>query len=309
MQRDLRFDGLKFVMILLVVLGHLKFYDYGLNIKKIIYFFHMPIFVFLSGYFTSLNKSIREQNKWIKKTLLIYVFAQLAHTLLSKILDEEITWRLIISPHIALWYLVSLLYWRISYWRVFYKCNDIHLFILSLFLAILSGYIPIDHDFSFQRSFAFFPFFVMGVCIKKRRVISLIDKIPLSVTFICLLIGFVIAFFFPWEFVPRKHYVFTPEPIIRTIQTVLAIYLCILILRISKNTLFDKIAKYRQYTLWIYIGHTYLIRIGKYLFNRYDISMNIFQAVILSLVYCCLFIWLADECAKLTNRCHQHRQK
>ena len=68
MNRDLRLDGLKFIMIFLVVLGHLRFIDYGISVGKMIYSFHMPVFVFLSGYFTSQktekeNKAIVRNNK------------------------------------------------------------------------------------------------------------------------------------------------------------------------------------------------------------------------------------------------------
>ena len=43
MERDLHIDGLKFLMIFLVVLGHLSYEDYGLEINKMVYSFHMPI--------------------------------------------------------------------------------------------------------------------------------------------------------------------------------------------------------------------------------------------------------------------------
>ena len=67
MKRDARLDGLKFVLIFLVVLGHLSYNDYGLGLTKMIYSFHMPVFVFLSGYFTSLNADRAKQVVWLKK--------------------------------------------------------------------------------------------------------------------------------------------------------------------------------------------------------------------------------------------------
>ena len=68
MNRDLKLDAIKFIMIFLVVLGHLGYNDYGLGINRVIYSFHMPVFIFLSGYFTSQNTNREKQTKWLKHT-------------------------------------------------------------------------------------------------------------------------------------------------------------------------------------------------------------------------------------------------
>ena len=80
--RDLRFDGLKFLLIFLVVLGHLTFKDYGVGVKSMIYSFHMPVFVFLSGYFTSFSSDKEKKIKWIKETVVILIVAHIAQKVL-----------------------------------------------------------------------------------------------------------------------------------------------------------------------------------------------------------------------------------
>ena len=54
-ERDYFFDNLKAVLIFLVVLGHFLLPIRGDNplvvVKRLIYVFHMPLFVFISGYF------------------------------------------------------------------------------------------------------------------------------------------------------------------------------------------------------------------------------------------------------------------
>ena len=57
MKRDLYWDSLKFVLIFLVVYGHtIETYspDGSINraIYNLIYVFHMPLFIFISGYFS-----------------------------------------------------------------------------------------------------------------------------------------------------------------------------------------------------------------------------------------------------------------
>ena len=80
--RDIRSDFLKLVLIFLVVLGHLSYYDFGLRINRIIYSFHMPAFIFLSGYFTSQDTPARRQRAQLIKLLVIYVIAQTLHILM-----------------------------------------------------------------------------------------------------------------------------------------------------------------------------------------------------------------------------------
>ena len=54
-ERDYFFDNLKAVLIFLVVLGHFLLPIHGESVlvvvKRLIYVFHMPLFVFVSGYF------------------------------------------------------------------------------------------------------------------------------------------------------------------------------------------------------------------------------------------------------------------
>ena len=57
MERDNRIDTLKGVLVTLVVFGHCFIYGSPMdgmktNLSNWIYLFHMPFFVFLSGYFT-----------------------------------------------------------------------------------------------------------------------------------------------------------------------------------------------------------------------------------------------------------------
>ncbi len=121
--RDLRFDGLKSLLIFLVVLGHLTFKDYGIDLMEMIYSFHMPVFVFLSGYFTSLSSDKEKQRRWLKKTLVIFIAALIAQYILKLVLEYELSRlngfefnaysilkpRSLVSPGFALWYLDCLM--------------------------------------------------------------------------------------------------------------------------------------------------------------------------------------------------------
>ena len=309
--RDLKFDGLKFIMIFLVVLGHLGYNDYGLEVGKVIYSFHMPVFIFLSGYFTSLSANDEKQNLWMKKTLIIYAVAQITAWMLKiglelssdmlkgRPLDTSmISWEVLISPELALWYLVCLMYWRVAIWKVLKKVNDIKLLVISVVLSLISGLIPIDHNFAFQRAFAFFPFFALGIVFKKRKLIGQLERIPMTYAIIALLFGLLVARLFP-SYMPKFHYENWQQPVWRIIQSGLGLYLSLLILRISRIKFTEKFASYGEHTLWIYIGHTYLITIGQRAFPYSGIHFNLFTAILLTIVYCAFFIFLSNLYEKL----------
>ena len=78
MQRDLKLDGLKFIMIFAVVLGHIDFSDWGMKTHVMITYFHMPVFVFLSGYFTAWTAGKEKRVKWLRRTLLTFLIAHCA---------------------------------------------------------------------------------------------------------------------------------------------------------------------------------------------------------------------------------------
>lgn len=292
MERDLRLDGLKFFLIFLVVLGHLKYGDHGLRINKIIYSFHMPVFVFLSGYFTSSYPSLVKIKAWFKHTILLYIIAQIAHIFLSLILNNPITWKVLIDPQLALWYLVCLMYWRFFVWFILKNVSSLGLLFFSFLFLILCGFVPIDHDFSFQRAFAFLPFFIIGFLFRRNNMMSFFNDISIICAIVILIMGLIMARFLPF-YMPKVHFSSLNEAFVRIIQTCLGILLCFSIIKLSRARLFERIAKYGRYSIWIYIGHTYLIVIGQRIFSYYGITINFFEAILLALIYCSFFIYLA----------------
>ena len=75
-ERDYFFDNLKAVLIFLVVLGLFLLPIHGDNplvvVKRLIYIFHMPLFVFVSGYFA---KKIYKNGQYNFKKILYLIKA------------------------------------------------------------------------------------------------------------------------------------------------------------------------------------------------------------------------------------------
>ena len=312
MNRDLKIDGLKFIMIFCVVLGHLKFNDYGIHISKMLFSFHMPVFVFLSGYLTSLSPDWGKRWMWIKQTLCIYAVAQVLHIILGLCLHHQLSLHFyqhlsikdLICPEYTLWYLICLVYWRISVWTVFRSMDDILLLALSLMLAIISGFVPLDYEFSFQRAFAFFPVFVLGLLFKKHDGLSFLEKVPSVIALFLLVAGLLVARQLP-AYLPAIHYTDSHDLVLRCLQTLMGIVLCLCIIRLSRFGFTERFAEYGKYTLWIYLGHSYLTRINvieRFLHHYFGIERTIWGALIICTFYCILFIMAARLFYSTKNR-------
>lgn len=318
-QRDKKIDGLKFVLIFFVVLGHLQYDDYGLELNKMIYSFHMPVFVFLSGYLTSLKSDKEKQIAWVKQTAIIFIFAQIGHICIgvffrmtSLIQSGSISYNHLLSfndfiaPKFALWYILCLIYWRIMIWHLLPKMNDVLLLFIACILSILVGVIPISETLSFQRAFSFFPFFVLGIVFKKRKLTDKLDKIHLVIPIIIMVIGLYLSRELPL-FQPREHYENWNDVVLRVSQSIIGLLLCLSVFRLSrKSKVIEMFSQYGIYTLWIYIGHTFFITIERNILPQFEITYNVFLALIIATFYCSIFIIMA-KCYKVKKECKRLR--
>ena len=197
------------------------------------------------------------------------------------------------TPEFALWYLLCLIYWRFAYWRLIEKIKDTTLLILSVLFAILAGFVPLDYAFSFQRVFAFFPFFISGVIFKKRNLLPVLERLPVIYAFFALLIGLLASRYMP-TYLPVFPYDSFDQLLLRVAQTGLGFFLCVVIIRIARCRFTELFSIYGSKSLWIYVGHTYFIIIGTKLFNYLDIHVNVFMGIVLAVLYCMIIIFIEN---------------
>ena len=251
----------------------------------------MPVFVFLSGFFSSPQAGWGLLWKRTKRILLIYLIAQTLHNLLCFFTGEPVglgRW-LFITPQFALWYLMSLAFWRYGLKLLAGRVNDYVLLFGSLALAVLVGFIPIDTALSFQRTFTFLPFFVLGYFFRRHGLVAALEKRPWWIYLCLTLLSLAAARYLP-VYMPNHHYgnigVFAA-------QTLLGLILCVSIIRLSRIRLMERFARYGKYTLWIYIGHTFLVVIQNALFRHLGLSVNIWMSVLLAAFYVALITAVA----------------
>lgn len=151
-ERDYFFDNLKAVLIFLVVLGHFLLPIHGDNplvvVKRLIYVFHMPLFVFISGYFAKkIYKNGQYNFKKILYLLKAYVVFVVAIQVVYAIAGfEKFTEIDFFSQSGAPWYLFAMIVWYLTIPLV-RKCKAVPVLLLTVVLALTAGYFKNVGDF------------------------------------------------------------------------------------------------------------------------------------------------------------------
>ncbi|MET9239583.1 acyltransferase family protein [Nonomuraea sp. NPDC003709] len=169
-KRDPYLDNVKFVLIALVVVGHSLVPTLSADSSRalyiFIYTFHMPLFVLISGYLSrNFWNSNAKTNKLVDTFLVPYVIVEVGYALLRVSVGQK--WSLtIIDPAWLNWYLLALLFWRLStpVWkRMKYPVP------VAIVVYLLSGFSQIEGDFSMDRFFGLMPFFVIGLVMQPEH--------------------------------------------------------------------------------------------------------------------------------------------
>lgn len=160
-KNDYYYDNIKFILIFIVVVGHYcEKYSQSVLLNGIftfIYSFHMPLFIFLSGYF---SKKIENQRiKDVKDLLVPYLVIQILYFVILSFASPQYKWSLVL-PIGANWYLLGLFVWRML---APYFLQTSNALLYSVIIGLFVGLIPdINQILNLQRIFTYLPFFVMG---------------------------------------------------------------------------------------------------------------------------------------------------
>ena len=181
MERNPYFDNAKLLLIFLVVFGHMiqPFIDSSRSLNTLymwIYTFHMPAFIFLSGFFAKGCKNVKDLIKLAQKILIPYMIFQLIYTGYYYLIGKS-NWQVnLFYPHWSLWFLFSLFSWHLLlYW--FKRIPPLMSMLISVQIGLIVGYIgDIGHMFSLSRTFVFFPFFLAGYWLTTKQVMILKRK-------------------------------------------------------------------------------------------------------------------------------------
>lgn len=179
MARDLRIDSLKGFLIILVLLGHVIIAVDNVNVINhavmgLIYVFHMPLFILISGYVTKNPAEQTPRQMWsrVGNIFITLVIFHLLSVLRRYIQDDTYNATIFSFPYGVLWYLMCLIYWRIMlYYTPKWLLNRPVLNLaIALLISLLCGLSHLYNFFAIQRGLNFYFFFLLGYYFKQGAV-------------------------------------------------------------------------------------------------------------------------------------------
>lgn len=193
-------DIAKFIGIILVIFGHMETYNYSqINdekyflIKQFIFTFHMPLFLFLSGFVTKKKSILNTINDGIKQLIIPYVmysFLMIFYYLILSIIKKSFSLNNnVIRPLLGifmgyscsfadmlngpLWFLLSLFFCKLLYSslsdrKIFRYIELLLILIIGVFLTSYKIELPL----SLSTVFITFWFYYLGIIVRY----SILDK-------------------------------------------------------------------------------------------------------------------------------------
>ncbi|MFC4322897.1 acyltransferase family protein [Litchfieldia salsa] len=200
LNRTAYFDNARFILIVLVVFGHLispfrMEYHLLTTAYHFIYSFHMPAFILIAGFFSKGSFKEGYLMKVVQKILVPYIIFQLIYSIVYTIKDQEVTFTLV-DPYWTLWFLLSLLFWNVLL-KLFTKVK--YPLFFAILIALLVGYVEgIGSYLSLSRTFVFFPIFLLGYYLNHKHFNYLITTKTRAISAISMVLLFLgYYFFFP----------------------------------------------------------------------------------------------------------------
>lgn len=298
-QRDPWLDNIKGILVILVVIGHMTASMVQSShtieiIYKLINCFHMPCFMFLTGYMSKRRIREKDYGNVITRLFLPYLNAQFmlcafcslypnAMEQLSGQSAVRFTWLL---PGYHLWYLFAMVVFCFVAPSLVEKF-DKHpwlLLTLAFLCSILVGYGSEVIYLRITKNIAYFPLFLIGYYFRKEWMYQLRDKISLKIAAlgaIALWLFLMIRYndrVFVNVFPMSKSYAAYPEPF-DGVYPVIArcVYLfgslivgwAFMSLVTKRKTIFTRVG---QYSLYVYILHGFFV-IWLRTFSKYTFAI------------------------------------
>lgn len=312
-EREYLFDNYKVLLIVLVVIGHFIEPCYDNNpflyeLKWGIVAFHMPAFIFISGYFSKKEPSIK---KLVSSLVIPYFVYEVVYYLLYTLVLNKDTGLYFARPKFTLWYLMALFVWRLLAPTV--KKIPHHMPIL-IGAGLMVGLFGLGNFLSIPRIVFFFPFFMAGMEFDSAWLAKFRNTQGYIGALTILGMGAVYLFTDPYHrllstkiFYGRYSYEAlglgaAEGIIIRAICygiSFLLVYLFMLVLPNEKKSY----SYLGERTMAIYIFHGLIYSCLKY--GSSDLSsVHSIQESILLLIFCIALVWIVSRrpFVQLTNK-------
>lgn len=307
-KREYGFDNIKFILIFLVVFGHfleLSTFPGDEVIYKLIYLFHIPCLIFISGYFAKFNKK-----KIFFSHIPLYIIFQILYIAFEQVAQKPETILQFTTPYWILWYLFSL----ISYLVLIpvYDVKSTKSRALVLVLAVISGLIAgfdkqIGYFLNLSRFLVFQPFFLMGFYLRQDES-KIKEKLPFKskkIVHILILALCTISLFLIFDKKVTSHMLYGSYPYKNFSEMFVRLRLYIsgtsfillfyFVLKPALKKYIPLVSTIGKNTLPVFILHGFILRMGRY--NIVNFSDNPILIILYSFMV--LFIFGNNHMAKL----------
>lgn len=304
--RDKRMDNLKGFLIILVVLGHfleLNMQQPGAKLLyELIYTFHMPAFVFVSGYFFQYDLK-----RIISGLLYPYLVFQTLYLLFVRLflkINTPITYK---TPYWLMWYLMAMIAWSLLT-NVLEKLTGICeeraerfkkgvILLTAVFCALIAGYgNMIERSFSLSRILVFFPFFLAGQFTPKTlrgryRRLTLI----LTGCGICLYTIFLTSVYehtkYVWFYEATPYAADGYSICFRGIHMITAVLFCAFLFWIMPNRELPFLSQAGRNTMQIFLLHGFVVKLCK----QYEVFQKVPYPYLTVLAMTLLLVWILSS--------------
>ena len=194
-------DNIKFILIVLVVIGHFINIRNSVTYHSIfifIYSFHMPLFIFLAGLFH------KNTGVW-KKALAflgIYIVYELSIFGIKKLFHVKGAKLDFFHESAAPWFMLAMVYYVLMGFLLHKLMENAYLkwmiLVFFIILACLSGYVESIGSFlSLAKVINFFPFYLLGIILDRKKLEEYSTRKPLKLAGLAILaVWFIICFVF-----------------------------------------------------------------------------------------------------------------
>ena len=302
--RNPKYDTMRFLLLLLVIVGHemeLFLNGWVVYLYKIIYTFHMPAFMFLTGKFAKFDKK-----RILKHLCLPYVVFQSLYLCCAAVVStgKEIKIQFT-TPYWILWYLLAIIfcYMLIPLLPKKESAWAVAVVFVSVLVSILVGYEKtIGYYLTLSRFFVFLPFFLYGyyhdriVQLAKKRInFKLSMQIILSLSAVLLGEYIIIRGDIPKELLYGSYGYAAcgSSPMARIIVMITAFSWIHLLLNILPNVQIPVVSALGKNTMPVFILHAIFIKyLGKINFFHFNQIVNCELAFIMAIF---LFVLLGNR--------------
>lgn len=302
-KRNCYLDNVKAILIFLVVLGHFIYSFVHSNVflnslYDFIYFFHMPLFILVSSFF---SKKIETTGDALKKSfyfLKLYIISQIVYTAFNYFFiapPSDVPFKInFMSPFWITWFLFAFAVWTLIFPYLKHVKHPVRLIVISFIVSVFVGFLPdLGTNLSLSRIIVFLPFVLIGYFLPKKQMSYFENSKQLSTKVVFAIIAmiiFIATFIFNsemytsllygsanfWAFKAPVMTVFF-QRIIFLIVT-LTLSLCLLVVTGSKHRFYTETGKN---TLYIYLFHGFFVKLSQRFLGPFISELNgVLQIVI-----------------------------